>query len=283
MKFEGFSEPTENWSKLPHTLIANLHKMTSESEVKIVLYILRHTWGYHDDQKKITIDEFSHGRKRKDGSRLDSGTGLSENSGRAGIEKATEHGFIEVAEDSTDKARIKRYYQLKTVPELEVQKLNPYPSKVEPHDSTFAPRSEKETLREKPIEKTSPTSKKLPVAKNNTPGPFTQRLLDLCRLNFDTMTKRQDEQFREVVQLLLNNNATVEKLGYFERYWRSEDWRGESGKSPTLNQVCELWRQFEEWEKEHIRDGRAVYKMYAIDQDYKNDPYYIKHGVVKIT
>ena len=126
-------------------------------------------------------------------------------------------------------------------------------------------------------------SKKLPVAKNNTPGPFTQKLLDLTRLDFNTMTRRQDDHFREVLQILLDSNATEDRLDYFERYWRSEDWRGESGKPPTLTQVCELWRQFEEWEKEHIRNGRVVYKMYEIDQDYKNDPYYKKHGVVKIT
>jgi len=34
-----------------------------------VLYILRHTWGFQDTSKRITSDEFEHGRKRIDGTR----------------------------------------------------------------------------------------------------------------------------------------------------------------------------------------------------------------------
>jgi len=153
-KFTGFDEPTENWSKLPHALINNLHLMTSESEIKVVLYILRHTWGYGDDQKKITIDEFSKGRKRKDGSRLDNGLGISENSIREGIAKAIEHGFIEVQEDSSDKARIKRHYSLRGSGSG-VQKLNPRGSEVEPQPSEVEPRSEKDTTRETHEKETS--------------------------------------------------------------------------------------------------------------------------------
>lgn len=154
-QFAGFELPKENWSKLPHSLIDHLYLMTSEAEVKVVLYILRHTWGFGDDQKKITIDEFCNGRKRKDGNRLDNGTGLSVNSVKDGIARAIEHGFIEVLEDATDAARIKRFYQLRgsevDPPTLNSggQKLTPWGSEVDPHLSEVDPRTEKETYGKK--------------------------------------------------------------------------------------------------------------------------------------
>ena len=72
-KFDGFDIPKENWSKLPNALIAALPLFTSASELKVVLYVLRHTWGYQefDNPKSITLDELAHGRKRKNGTRLD--------------------------------------------------------------------------------------------------------------------------------------------------------------------------------------------------------------------
>jgi hypothetical protein len=159
--FAGFEEPRENWSKLPHALIEALPLMTSEAEVKVVLYVLRHTWGYHDADKRISIDEFARGRKKRDGLRLDAGCGLTDNTIKDGLRRAVEHGFIEVDEDSTDVARIKRYYKLRMredesrrseidPPHLGGQKLTPRGSETDPLDSETDPRSEKETNRKTP-------------------------------------------------------------------------------------------------------------------------------------
>ena len=74
--FQGFEEPRENWSKLPHDFINVLPLIETIGEMKVILYILRHTWGFHDEDKKITIDEFEHGRKRKDQTRLVAGPRL---------------------------------------------------------------------------------------------------------------------------------------------------------------------------------------------------------------
>ena len=112
-KFSGFSPPVENWSKLPHEFIDLLPVISSLGEIKVILYILRHTWGFQDDSKKITLDEFQNGRKRKDGTRLDNGVGLSKPAIREGIKRAVYDGFLEIEEDASDKARIKRWYSLK--------------------------------------------------------------------------------------------------------------------------------------------------------------------------
>lgn len=114
-KFKGFSDPEENWSKLPHEFLEALPIVDSMSELKCILYILRHTWGYHDERKRISTDEFMHGRKKKDGTRIDKGTGLSKKSVILGLQKAEEHGFIEVNLDKRDMARMKKVYELKMI------------------------------------------------------------------------------------------------------------------------------------------------------------------------
>lgn len=113
-EFKGFSEPTENWSKLPHELIAALPAFTSLAELKCVLYVLRHTWGYGEIERviKLTNDEFMNGRKRKDGTRIDAGVGMSEPSVISGLSRAVEDGFLTCDIDDRDLARVKKYYGL---------------------------------------------------------------------------------------------------------------------------------------------------------------------------
>ena len=110
--FLGFDIPRENWSKLPHQLIDALSLKETVSELKVILYILRHTWGYQDDRKRITMDEFANGRKSREGDKIDNGTGLSAPSIRDGLKRAEAHGFIAVEVDDRDKASVKKYYSL---------------------------------------------------------------------------------------------------------------------------------------------------------------------------
>ncbi len=119
--FQGFSKPEANFFRLPNEWTDITAKITSLAEMKVVEYVLRHTWGYseYDIVKKITTDEFMHGRKSKDGNRIDSGTGLSNKSVVEGLHKAVEHGLLEVETDDRDRARIKKYYKLKMKSSLE--------------------------------------------------------------------------------------------------------------------------------------------------------------------
>ena len=113
--YEGFNKPEANFFRLPNEWTDITAQMTSLAEMKLVEYVLRHTWGYseYDIVKKITTDEFMHGRKGKDGNRIDHGTGLSNKSVVEGLHKAVEHGLLEVETDDRDKARIKKFYKLK--------------------------------------------------------------------------------------------------------------------------------------------------------------------------
>src|SRR5438874_7685485 len=114
-EFECVNMPEANFFRLPNEWTDITASLTSLAEMKLVEYVLKHTWGYSefDVVKKITTDEFMYGRKKKDGTRIDRGTGLSKPSVIAGLKSAVEHGLLVEEVDDSDKARIKKFYKLK--------------------------------------------------------------------------------------------------------------------------------------------------------------------------
>jgi DNA-binding PadR family transcriptional regulator len=140
-------------------------EIDSIAELKVVEYILRHTWGYQEFaiKKHITIDEFVHGRRRQDGSRMDRGTGLSERAVYDGLRKAVENGLIEDEIDDSDRGRVKKSYSLRmrenAHDDAELQSLRPGVQTLHPplqavhpglqslqgRGAKNAPRSEKDT------------------------------------------------------------------------------------------------------------------------------------------
>lgn len=142
-KFNGFEAPKENWSKLPHQLVDALPLIETIGEFKIIIYTLRHTWGYHDDYKKITLDEFQYGRKHKDGSRIDNGTGLTKPTIIDGIKRAIEHGFLFEHADTSDPARVKKFYSLK---EEGLKVFTPDVKSFYPRGKESLHRTEKDTI-----------------------------------------------------------------------------------------------------------------------------------------
>jgi hypothetical protein len=147
-RFSGFDNPQQNWSKLPHAMIDALPQITCLSEMKVILYILRHTWGYQefDTYKRITLDEFENGRKRKDGERLDNGIGMSGPSIISGLKRAVEHGFIEVEVDDSDPARVKKFYMIRQAPKQGLKSLTPGVKEFNPRGKEPLHRTEKDTV-----------------------------------------------------------------------------------------------------------------------------------------
>jgi|SRR5579862_2849482 len=114
--FPGFSYPDDNgFTRFPNDWFNVCASVMNMAELKILLYLARHTWGFQEygKWKRISINEFVKGRKRKDGSRMDDGTGMSEMSVRHGLKSAMKHGYVICGEDRRDLARIERYYYLK--------------------------------------------------------------------------------------------------------------------------------------------------------------------------
>src|SRR3954471_16198590 len=113
--FSGFDLPESNFFRMPNTWTDITAEINNIAELKVVEYILRHTWVYQEYglKKHITIDEFVNGRRRQDGSRMDKGTGLSERAVYDGLRKAVENSLIEEETDDSDRGRIKKSYSLR--------------------------------------------------------------------------------------------------------------------------------------------------------------------------
>ncbi len=119
--FPGFDLPEQNWFKMPNKWTDLTADINSLAELKVVEYVLKHTWGYHKFgiPRQITTDEFMYGRKRGNGTRIDRGTGLSNRSVIDGLRRAVKHSYLIEKVDDRDKARIKKHYSLRMKPQVE--------------------------------------------------------------------------------------------------------------------------------------------------------------------
>jgi len=73
--FRGFRSP--NYTQVPDELFDDLLAKLSGAELKVLLYIIRRTFGFKRDADSISLSQMLHGIARKDGQPLDQGTGLS--------------------------------------------------------------------------------------------------------------------------------------------------------------------------------------------------------------
>jgi len=110
-------------------------------------------------------------------------------------------------------------------------------------------------------------------------GPLAQKLLIICLVKFETMTRKQKQHLAEAIDILTKRGVTESQLTQFDLFWQ-QSWR--KGSPPTLLQVPELWGEFEQWQSTHT-NGNGKVTLTAIDQSYKDDPYYKAHGKIKVT
>jgi hypothetical protein len=251
---------------MPNEWINICAGIKSLAELKIVQYVLRHTWGFQEydgNPKPITTDEFMHGRKRGDGSRMDNGTGLSDRGVKDGVALAIKEGYLVCEVDDSDKARIKKSYSLKMFseepdrknlpPKQSDRKNSPISDRknlpagvkkvpIDREDST--PRSEKETLerhfkkeREKdtaePQASSQPEVLSLPLSSQKSfsqetkPTEIDYPLFDdLCRKKgyaADFKVPRNDKS-NCAIQELRSQGATPEQVEYvFNDIWDDKD------------------------------------------------------------
>jgi hypothetical protein len=75
LKFEGFMSP--RYTQVPDELFDNLMAHLSGAELKVLLYIIRRTFGFKKDSDNISLKQICQGIITRDGEVLDHGTGLS--------------------------------------------------------------------------------------------------------------------------------------------------------------------------------------------------------------
>lgn len=77
-RFSGFTAP--NYTQVPNELFDQLLPHLNEGELKVLLYIIRRTFGFGRQSDNISLSQMVEGLVTSDGRRLDSGVGLSKSS-----------------------------------------------------------------------------------------------------------------------------------------------------------------------------------------------------------
>src|SRR3954447_17661795 len=77
-EFLGFSSP--NTTPVPDVLFDELLLRLDNAELRVLLYIIRRTYGFKRSSDDIAISQMVEGIRKKDGTVLDRGTGMSKGS-----------------------------------------------------------------------------------------------------------------------------------------------------------------------------------------------------------
>lgn len=90
--FEGFKKP--NTTPTPDEFFdIVLPQVNNLAELKVILYVIRRTFGFGKSTDRISFEQFINGIETEHG-KLDGGTGLTRQSVADGLRKAIAHGYI---------------------------------------------------------------------------------------------------------------------------------------------------------------------------------------------
>ena len=93
-RFGGFSTP--HFTQVPDQLFDQLLSILNGSELKVLLYICRRTFGFKKDNDNISINQMVNGIIRKDGTRLDHGAGLSKSALLSALKSLSSKNIIKI-------------------------------------------------------------------------------------------------------------------------------------------------------------------------------------------
>src|SRR5215211_8005026 len=93
-RYEGF--PSPNGTVVPDDVFDVLMPELSEAELRVLLYVIRRTFGFKKDSDSISLSQMVDGVKTRDGRVLDRGTGMSRRGVMKGCAGLVEKGVIRV-------------------------------------------------------------------------------------------------------------------------------------------------------------------------------------------
>jgi hypothetical protein len=99
--YEGFSTP--NGTVVPDDIFDVLAPNLTEAELRVLLYIVRRTFGFKKNSDSISLTQMVEGIKTKDGKVLDRGTGMTRRGVMKGCAGLVEKGIITVEKRWTEK------------------------------------------------------------------------------------------------------------------------------------------------------------------------------------
>ncbi len=99
--YEGFSGP--NGTIVPDDVFDVLAPRLKESELRVLLYIVRRTFGFGKSADAISLRQLTDGIQTRDGRTLDYGTGMSRKAVVAGVRGLVEKGIITVHRHTSER------------------------------------------------------------------------------------------------------------------------------------------------------------------------------------
>ena len=90
--FEGFSSP--NYTTVPDELFDQLLPDLSDAELRVLLYIIRRTFGFKRESDNISLSQLVNGITTTDGRVLDRGAGLSKSAAAKAVRSLAQKGVI---------------------------------------------------------------------------------------------------------------------------------------------------------------------------------------------
>ncbi|MGI8483943.1 MAG: replication protein [Thermomicrobiales bacterium] len=90
--FAGFTSP--NYTQVPDELFDLLMPQLSECELRVLLYIIRRTFGFKRESDSISLSQMVSGITTRDGQVLDTGTGQSKATVARGLKGLRDKGII---------------------------------------------------------------------------------------------------------------------------------------------------------------------------------------------
>jgi hypothetical protein len=97
--FSGFEEP--NFTQVPNVVIDELAPELTEAELRVLLYIVRRTFGFHREWDYISLSQLTDGIRTREGEQLDHGTGMSRKAVSQGCARLVDKGIITVEKRRT--------------------------------------------------------------------------------------------------------------------------------------------------------------------------------------
>lgn len=158
-RFAGFQAPL--YTPVPDALFDELLPHLTESELKVLLYIIRRTFGFKKEMDTISLKQMTEGIVTKDGRRLDHGAGISKTSAVRGVNGLVEKGIIvAVRNSSKEKGDQPTTYRLRFVDPVSTFETPPSPNLGHPPVPNLDPQ---ETVKQETAAQEGSKSRKVTV------------------------------------------------------------------------------------------------------------------------
>ena len=127
--YVGFGVPT--FTQIPDDFIDEVAPRLKEGELRIMLYIMRRTYGFGKLSDHISINQLCSGITTRDGRRLDWGTGMSRSAVRRGVDGCIAKGLLTVTREQSENGEYEtNLYVLRFRPGVVLEENPPEPGVV---------------------------------------------------------------------------------------------------------------------------------------------------------